>query len=441
MEIYEGDKRNLKLVAAGDLLISRRLSLYNEPRYRAIIDAIRDADVSFANLEVLIHNFEGYPSEHSGGNYMAMPPYVAGELKWAGFNLLSRANNHAGDYSAGGLAATSRHLDEAGLAHAGVGENLARARAPVYLEIQRARVAMLSISSTCPPGSRAGQQRPDLQGRPGANGLRHKAVYRVSSQTISHLRVASEELGWERYKREMVSRGVQAPEDDTRCELLGRVFVAHEKPGIHTTPDPQDTKAMVDGIRAARRQADFVLVSVHSHERDEDLQMPANFMQVFCRACVDAGADAIIGHGPHVLRGIEIYQGRPIFYSLGNFVYQSQTLDFLPADIFERFGLDELRSYPADAFDARYNGDGLRREPRWWQSLLVKCEYEASKLTAVSLIPVTLGRHAHRAQQGRPLLANDEEAMEILSRVQRLSEPFGTRIELTNGLGAVALGG
>ncbi|NIA70967.1 CapA family protein [Pelagibius litoralis] len=427
--LYEADKRNLSLIAAGDALIGHRLSIHNEERFRFVIDRIREADVSFVNLEVLIHSFEGFPAQHSGGNYMAMPPFIAEELKWAGFNLLSRANNHAMDYSHGGMVATSRYLDAQGLAYSGVGENLAKARAPVYLDTPKGRVALLSICSTCPPGSRAGQQRPDIQGRPGVNGLRHKKRYVVPAREIGTLRRIANSIG----------ESDNAEEKPDQCNFLGHEFVSGEKPGAYSEPDESDLQAMVKGIEAARRQADFVFVSIHHHEHDETIEIPSQFVQTFSRKCIDAGAHAVIGHGAHILQGIEIYSGYPILYSLGNFLYQSQTIDYLPAEVYEKHGLDELRSFPADAFDARIQGRALLRDSRWWETVFARCDFEAGKLTTVILHPVELGQHTHRAQHGRAMIARDEKAEQIIQDLKRLSLPFGTKIDFKDEVGVVNL--
>src|SRR5438270_240575 len=83
---------------------------------------------------------------------------VAEELKWAGFDLLSVANNHAGDFGVEGMRRTARALRDAGLTFAGTGENLAFARSPAYLDSHKGRVALIACTSTFPPASAAGPQ-------------------------------------------------------------------------------------------------------------------------------------------------------------------------------------------------------------------------------------------------------------------------------------------
>ena len=85
--------------------------------------------------------------------------------------------------------------------------------------------------------------------------------------------------------------------------------------------------------------------------------VPADFIPIFARAVVDAGADVFVGHGPHVLRGVEVYKGKPILYSLSNFIFQNETLLRMPADSYEQYSLDDDVAQPSDYLDARYDKD------------------------------------------------------------------------------------
>ena len=117
------------LALTGDAIITRRLSVYEEPDFLEMIDMIRGADAAFTNLEMLFHNYEPYPAHQSGGTWMRGDPLLAKELVWAGIDMVSRANNHTGDYGVEGLRLTTKYVDDAGLVHAGAGESLAEARA------------------------------------------------------------------------------------------------------------------------------------------------------------------------------------------------------------------------------------------------------------------------------------------------------------------------
>jgi poly-gamma-glutamate capsule biosynthesis protein CapA/YwtB (metallophosphatase superfamily) len=179
---------SFRFAVAGDSIIDRRISVYDEPGYLQIFDRIRSADAAFTNFEMLVHNFEFPGAPVSGGTYMGAPPWVLDELKWAGFRLFGIANNHAFDFGTEGLLSNLRNLRQAGVVYAGAGENLARARAPGYLDTKKGRVALIACASTFSILSPAGVQRPDMLGRPGLNPLKFKTTYTVEPTTLAALR-------------------------------------------------------------------------------------------------------------------------------------------------------------------------------------------------------------------------------------------------------------
>ena len=205
--IYEAESSDITIAATGDSIIMRSLSVYQEERFKALMDLIRQADVGFTNLETLIHEFEVSPEAIAGGTFMASHPRHLKELQWAGFNLVSCANNHAYDYGQGGVLATLKNLEKAGLVHAGTGHNLAEARGPGYLDTAKGRVALISAVSTFNDVARATEQRPDLQGSPGVNPLRHSITYTVDEAAFNQLRRMSQELGLEDQKQRRDSFG------------------------------------------------------------------------------------------------------------------------------------------------------------------------------------------------------------------------------------------
>src|SRR5687768_15512453 len=147
------------LALTGDSIIMQRLAVFKEPQFTGLFDLIRGADAAFTNLETLFHDYEMPPAHESGGTWMRTDPPILKELVWAGFDLVSRANNHAGDFGPSGAQITSKYVREAGLVEAGVGNSLAEAREAKFLETPKARVALVSAASTFPPHSRAGNTR------------------------------------------------------------------------------------------------------------------------------------------------------------------------------------------------------------------------------------------------------------------------------------------
>ena len=145
----------------GDSIITRKLSVYAEPAFMRVIGLVRNADVAFTNLEMLFHDYEPYAMSSSGGTYMRAEPALVKDLVWAGFDMVSRANNHAGDYGVLGMNLTTKYVADAGLVQAGVGQSLAEAREAKFLDTaqgpRRARFGGLDVhralASPAPPGA------------------------------------------------------------------------------------------------------------------------------------------------------------------------------------------------------------------------------------------------------------------------------------------------
>jgi poly-gamma-glutamate capsule biosynthesis protein CapA/YwtB (metallophosphatase superfamily) len=423
---------DVTMALTGDAIISRRLSPFQEPAFLRMVETIRGADVAFTNLEILLHEYEPdvIPASQSGGTYMAARPQMAQELAWAGFDVVSMANNHTMDYSVGGMRSTQRAVDAAGLVGAGVGEHLAEARAPGYLETPAGRVALISIASTFADHMRAGAQRKDVRGRPGLSPLRHSTTYVVPRTELDMLRNLRETLG------------MRGRDEADRVSFLGGTFVAGDAPGTRTRANPADLAEIVAAVKDAKRQANWVIVSSHSHEGAGDREVPADFVKEAARAVVDAGADVFVAHGPHVLRGIEIYKGKPIFYSLGNFIFQNETVELQPADNYEAQDL-AYTALPSEFYDAREQRSqgGWPADPMYWEAVVAVPSFRAGRLHEILLYPVTLGHGLPRPQRGRPMLADPELGRKIIGDLQRMSEPFGTRIDFVDGVGRVRIGG
>jgi hypothetical protein len=281
--------------------------------------------------------------------------------------------------------------------------------------------------------------------------LRYETRYIVDAQALKELRRISEMLGLEKQKAARAKFGMfWGPVPDTEAqfhflttdfvETLYNKFVVGDRPGIETVALDSDAKGNIRWIREARRQADWVLASIHCHEADGERGRPARFFPPFARACIDAGADAVLGHGPHLLRGIEIYKGKPIFYSLGNFVFQFENVSMQPAEFYERYGLD-LDMPLQEAWDCFTEMDrrGFATEPLFWESAVARFTFKEGGLGEIKLYPITLGFGKSRAQRGVPLLAERKLGKKIVDDLGRLSSPYGTKIEFRDGVGVVVL--
>ena len=411
----------------GDSLITQKISVFDEREFTRLIDAIRKADVAFTNLEMLFHDYEPFPSTESGGTYMRADPAILKDIIWAGFDMVGMANNHTVDYGVEGLRINLRHVKESGLVHAGVGEDLVRARAPGYLDSRIGRVALISCASTFPSFGMAGPARPPVRGRPGLNPLRFTTTYRLDTEGMMSLRAVMSEMGGR--------RGGQG----NTINFLGNRFELAYQPGVITAPNEQDLSEITAAIKAAKKQADWVVISVHCHESiPGEREKPPQFLEVFAHAAIEAGADMFAGSGPHVLRGIEIYKGKPIFYSLANFIFENETLDFFPAENYLPLGLGPDAT-PADFNDRRYRNDttGFPADEKIWQSVVAFPSFRAGIVEKIELWPIVLGQKKPRSQRGRPVLAEGPAALQILQHLSDLSAPYGTKIAIRNDRGTI----
>ncbi len=428
--IYSQYQNSCSIALTGDAIITRKLSVYNEPAFLKMIKVLRDADAAFTNLEMLLHNYESYPMHQSGGTYMRADPQMADELVWAGFDMVSLANNHTGDYGVGGMRSTIKHASRAGLLHAGAGESLAEAREARFLETANGRIALISCSSTFPDHSRAGKTRGDIPPRPGLSPLRHSRTYTITQPQMNQL----VELG----KSLNIYSDDFSPE--SRIRLLGDTFILGDTPGIQTKCNEEDLNEISSVVNNANTLADITIVTIHAHERKGDITIPADFVVEFAHQMIDAGADMVVGHGPHVLRGIEMYKGKPIFYSLGDFMFQNETLLRLPYENYERYDLTSDQ-HVGDFNARRYKNDsvGFPSRPMVWEGVIAMPVWENGKFTSIELHPLSLGFGQPRQVRGRPMMADEKLGRKIIKDLTDLSEPFGTKVVWKDGVGVVRL--
>lgn len=425
----------MTFVATGDSFIARRLP--GETAWvKELTELLASAEARFTNLEITTHEFEGTPGAVSGGTWGIASPHVLKDIKRLGFNLINWANNHTLDYSIDGLLATERYLNQYEFVHAGAGCNLAQASEPRYLETTSGRVALIAATSSFHESWMAGEQRPDMLGRPGVNGLRHNEVYSINPEKLQVLKEIADEVPINAIYNRRVKQGFALQSNDGLFHFGQHLFKAGESQGLETTPNQKDMARIIRSISLAKRTADYVIVSIHSHEMNGDINdEPADFLVEFAHRCIDEGAHAVIGHGPHILRGIEIYKQRPIFYSLGNFIFQNDCVSHLPFDFYEKYNLGYINNV-ADAFEARSANRtrGLGSMPEAWQSVIPHWTMENGMIKELTLYPIELGFGEPAYRGGWPALTRNSK---IIERLQTLSVPFGTVIQIENGTGKV----
>ena len=198
-----------------------------------------------------------------------------------------------------------------------------------------------------------------------------------------------------------------------------------------------DLREILKGIRQGKQNSDFLIATIHAHEPDNWSEEPADFLPKLAHAAIDAGADVFIGHGPHRLRPIEIYQGKPIFYSLGNFFFQVAVQEPVPTDLY-----DALKGDPNALTENEIMAKLLKAwfdAPVWYRSVIAVSRFEHGQIAEVRLYPVDLGPTAGNVNQGIPRLATPTVAETILEELQRLSKPYGTTIAIEDGVGIIRL--
>ncbi len=411
------------IAAAGDVLLLHPVAADAGPR-DALARIVRGATFAVANLEMNLLDADtaDHASSRPGSRWPFGSPDDAAALKDYGFDALTLANNHAADYGVDGIIDTEHVLDAAGLLHAGTGSDLEEARAPVFAGT-RHRIALISLSTSSEEEARATVTRGDISGRPGLSPLRYTADITVDPQRFAAL-------------ADTVGRLQSGAASRATLSLFGATIHRGARPAIAFRADARDVADILETIRTAHAVSPLVVVSIHSHEPNNASDTPASFVETFAHQAIDAGARLVIGHGPHRLRGLELYHGGAIFYSLGNFIYQFQDLDPLAADEFDS-GADLLARVTGSA-PASSRLDGLE-EDWWWQSVLPVVRFDGDDIASIALYPVDLGVDAPGADKGDPRLAAPEEARDIFDELIQRSAPFGTRIDVANGIGRVRL--
>jgi len=336
-----------------------------------IITSLLKGDVVFTNFETTILDVTKGQSPKDGR--FLSPPEALESLKAFGFNLVSLSNNHAWDLKVPGIQNTLAQVKRLNLAHAGTGNTLQEAVAPGYLHTPKGTVALIGIASGLIEEGGAATAT-----RPGVNELRVEG----------------------------------------------------------NKPNPEDTQRILQSIRDARRQADIVIVYEHNHVFDKPFRTimleelperlgPPDWLKKWTHAEVDAGADIIVMHGAPLLHGVEIYRDRPIFFDLGNFIFQAPPTEIL---------LDE---------------------PIVWESVVAYVDFQGKKLQSIKFRPIWQNKigegqpdphdeHTNNLflqTRGLPTPATGEQARYILERLADLSRPFGTKIEVKGDAAEIKLKG
>ncbi len=431
------------IAAVGDLILSRPLSQYaaRVPAFDAVLDLLKRAPVAYGNLETTIldaRSFQGSPHSWEGDWTNSAVPAVARDLRTMGFAMVSRANNHALDWGIEGMRETGRWLDEAGIVYAGVGETNGSARAPQYFESTGGRVALVSLASTFRPTTESLPEMGASPGRAGVSALHLTTVVGVPPAALKPLAEV-----------DCVLYGKTCGHSPTEGELFGTRYRQAAGLSYEHSMDAEDLEEIYRSIRAAQENADFVVVSIHSHEcstgcdDDDAPRGAAQFLKQLARDAIDSGADLFVVTGNHNLGPIEVYRSpvrgyRPIFYGLGNFFW-SDVQELMPHDLFRinRALLEKAWEYPAKATDydltAPLNKASFAHAFTF-QSVVAECRFEGNQLSQIELHPIEEGYGSRLPESGIPRSVTDEaSAADIFEQIIRQTESFGLpKLNLTH---------
>jgi poly-gamma-glutamate synthesis protein (capsule biosynthesis protein) len=422
----------MKLLAAGDAIIGRRI----QPDFKGYDELrpyIESADASFFNLETTLNEEGECPSAQlSGGTYIRMTPKVLDDLREFGFNMTTFNNNHAFDFSVEGFLSSLEALEDSDFVHAGTGRTLGEASKPKYLETNAGRVALISVNTNFSPDMMAGEQTPRVPGRAGINGITVEKYVRVTEREFGFVKELAEKTGINVSRNITVKEGYYQPTKDDEELLVDLKFVLGDKCEYVMELNRTDVERVKTAIYEAKLQADYIMVSIHSHQLSGDTkENPSQFLIDFAHECIDAGANAIIGHGPHLLRPIEVYKDSPIFYSLGNFILQLYNIEFAPAEFFRKYGLSP-DSTVHDLLKTRSKNFtvGLMEDARMYLNVLPLWEVDSDgKLVSMKLIPVMAAMKGNKSEIGLPRICDAER---VISYLGEMSKPYGVTLTKDN---------
>ncbi|MDD6796065.1 MAG: CapA family protein [Clostridiaceae bacterium] len=424
----------LRFCASGDLMLIDRFPENYD--YKSISCALEKVDVKITNLESVISDGKCFASAFCGGQWITIEPDKLDEIQKYGFNLYSCANNHSMDFSYEGVLSTKRELEKNKLLYAGIGTDLDEASKPVLFKKANkdSIVAFISVTTTFIDAARAGGKRGDMPGRPGVNCLRIKTVYNVNEQHFNALKeiAAATYINGERDNARKI--GSLPPEAENCFNFGGIFFQQSECENKFTYCDERDLVRIQNEIKKAKRLADYVVISVHSHQIKRNKYFePDYFLEEFSHKCIDAGASAIIGGGTHQLKPIEIYKDKPIFYSLGNFVFQLHKIKTLPDDFWDKYNYPKELSV-IEAINIRNkNGTiGLERDELNYLSVIPFFEYNDDKVCNLYLVPLELGFDCGNEFKGLPTIASKEKAQFITNYLNKISADYGTKFVYEN---------
>ena len=428
-------EQKISFSAAGDALTVRKITKGNKD-FNALSEFISQADACIVNVETVISDYTCFPSAYCGEPWVNAEPEVLHDLLQYGFNMLGLANNHSMDFSYDGLYQTMEACKTEDVAYAGIGMNLYEANKPAILDLPHGRVGMISLCSSFNDAARAGEQGNALPGRPGLNPLRVNTEYIVTPEQMKVLKEIADGTNLSGQQNNAIEAGFSFPPAEGCISFLKNTFREGDTTAKRTTCNPNDLERILKTIRESMDYLDHIVVCIHSHQiKRANYNEPDYFFEVFARKCIDAGASAVIGGGTHQFKPIEIYKGKPIFYSLGDFIFQNHLCKIQPPDYMEYYKVPTYSStVEAVRANRTYGTLPLQADIKNYLSVIPYFEFEGKKMTKLVMKPIELNFHACETLKGIPAEADEETAINITNYLNEISACYGTRMSYKEGL-------
>ncbi|MBI2831754.1 MAG: CapA family protein [Chloroflexi bacterium] len=355
------------LIAVGDVLVNR-----DEPKsiFELTATTLSQADIAICQIETL-YSEKGQPQVAARVPLRAHPRNIEG-LTYAGFDVVSVASNHSGDFGMEAFLDNIENLRKANLQVIGGGNDLAEARKPAIVEKKGVRVAFLAYNSILPAGYAA------FSDRPGCSPIRVRTIYEP----------------------------IEPDQPGTPSRII-------------TVPYSEDMNDMKDDITKAKAQADMVVLMLHWGLHHVPVAL-AGYQREVGHAAIDAGADVIIGHHAHILKGVEVYNGKAIFYSLGNFAFDVAVRQWKTSSIRR----DILKDIPAYRWESDPEYPTYPFKPDARKTLLVNLLISNKHIQKVTILPALINK------KGQPeiLRGGSKEGQEVLDFVNEASKDLGTKL-------------
>ena len=425
-------KGRFTLVSIGDLLYSHPFAGSSDVELQKVLTLVKSGDVTIANREGMFFDLKTFKGAGTDEGMLWSEAALGPDMKAMGIDMVSMANNHSTDWGPEGLLESQRLLDQVGIVHAGGGLNLREARRAGVLASPKGRLGLVSTASTFRPNAGANDAIGDVPARAGISILRTRVIHEVTAEEFAHVTALATALA---------SPLAPAPKAGaTEVELFDTHYRLSPAQGLHYEMDLFDEAGLLKAVRDAKETSDLVVFTIHAHEsptgEDDDTPAPPDFLVKLFHEAVDAGADVIMGGGPHSLRGVEIYHGKPILYGLGAFFINGdiKAIQQTQQQVWPDASGHAPPPAPAER-SVRHGGNPAS----WYDGVVVVTEFEDGKPKMLRLYPLDLGNTYDRTRRGIPHFADPANARRILQALQADSRQFGTPIDIKGSIGVVRL--